>query len=426
MANHQAIVAKVSKTIPIQGADRIHVSVVLGEMCITSKETKEGDIGILFPAELQLSEVFCKENSLYRDATQNKDPAKTGYFDANRRIRAQPFLKTKSTALFMPTSSVAFTGKTEFDLGESFDTINDIKLCEKYYSQATKDALKRANRTKLPKKIETPFFEKHMDTAQFKYSVSQIPKGALLHFHSKKHGTSGITSHTLEKIQLPKWKQLVNKVVPVFSDEKWSILTSSRNVIIRGEREGFHGSDQFRLDITASLEPFMEKGLTLYYEIVGFVNGKPIMSPHDVSAIKNAAYTKKYGKTMIYKYGCAEHEYKIHVYRITTLDSRGVNVEFTQSQLEQWCEERNIPCTLEVSPPVIYDGNQENLIALVEELTERPDLLAEDHTDSSHVSEGIILRIDTGNLKPYFLKQKSFSFKVMEGIAEAVDTEDCA
>lgn len=35
-----------------------------------------------------------------------------------------------------------------------------------------------------------------------------------------------------------------------------------------------------------------------------------------------------------------------------------------------------------------------------------------------------ILGADTGGMQPYFLKSKSFHFRTMEGLCEAVDTED--
>ena len=98
----------------------------------------------------------------------------------------------------------------------------------------------------------------------------------------------------------------------------------------------------------------------------------------------------------------------------------------SQRQLESWCEQRGLPCTLEVAPATIYNGDVEALRALVEELTERPALLTEDYIDPSHVSEGIVLRIDNGGLTPTFMKNKSFAFRAMEGNVEIEDPEDAA
>lgn len=80
---------------------------------------------------------------------------------------------------------------------------------------------------------------------------------------------------------------------------------------------------------------------------------------------------------------------------------------------------------------MVYNGDEMQLRSLVEELTERPDVLTEDYEDAGHISEGIVLRIETGKDVPMFVKSKSYAFRVMEGIASVasvteVDTEDAA
>ena len=108
----KAIVAKVTQVMAIPGADKVHVAVVLGENCIVSKDVGVGYVGLLFPADTQLSEQYCFENNLNRHGTDNKNPEKTGFFDSNRRVRVQPFLKVKSTAYFASVESISYCGKT--------------------------------------------------------------------------------------------------------------------------------------------------------------------------------------------------------------------------------------------------------------------------------------------------------------------------
>ena len=115
--------------------------------------------------------------------------------------------------------------------------------------------------------------------------------------------------------------------------------------------------------------------------------------------------------------------YKRQVYRITYLNHAGKNVDMTQKQMEEWCNQRDILCTVEVHPQVVYDGDVEALRKLVDNLTERPDVLTEDYIDPSQVSEGIIVRVEDGKTTPTFYKSKSYAFRVMEGICEAVDEE---
>lgn len=780
MSNHKAIVAKITSIEEIPGADHIHLAKVLGESVVVSKEWGVGFEGILFPVDVQLSEQFCYENNLFRKKEKNKDNTKSGFFEDNRRVRAQPFLKVRSEGFFTHKDSLKYTGADvdSLKLGDSFSEINGVSVCQKYISEATKVA-KNNSSIKSAKKTYAPLFEKHVDSAQFRHYAESIPAGSLISFHAKVHGcftaktrirmydgtvkpiskvvvgdevlgfdengnfqkskvlatfdngrggdwleittsrashfnssqnitsqdeklvvtanhefylgdgkwvragdlveggfvkkaiksyvpseeqiaaivgmhlgdgymsrsgnmqfchkldhedylgwkiglmsperldkkiykTSGYgskvvfnlvsanryyttlfngvgnnevtdwmveaatpltlaiiymddgslqhnsfqqdraalaccsindkdidkfisiftkfdinpchyvdklgynrlrfnrdeaiklwrliapyvpavmkyklpkefrdvptkdiergyygyfntncliksikkvdadfkrydiqtetsnyvagnilvhnssarMSHTLVNKTLPKWKQWVNKLFPVFPTQEWDYVVGTRNVIIMDDKkEGFHGSEKFRFDVAEAIKPYIEKGMTIYGEIAGFANGKPIMPRHSIEALKDKRYTKKYGKEITYTYGCKEHELRFHVYRITYLNHEGKNIDFTQKQVEKWCSDRGILCTHEVHPQIVYDGDVDKLRELVHNLTERPDLLTEDYIDPSHISEGIILRVDYGDHTPSFYKSKSYAFRVMEGICEVVDTEDAS
>ena len=420
----KAIVAKVTQVMAIPGADKIHVAVVLGENCIVSKDVGVGYVGLLFPADTQLSEQYCFENNLNRQGTDNKNTEKTGFFDSNRRVRVQPFLKVKSTAYFASVESIAYCGENcvaqiyALPMGTVIDKVGENNICCKYISQATRDNINKQNRPKMAKAVLMPYFEKHVDSAQFKHSAAMIPVGALLSFHAKVHGTSHRNSFTKVMLDLSKWKQMVNKIAPVFPTEEWKHVVGTRNIVLTEKAEGFHGSEQFRFDVMESLKPYMSKGMTIYGEIAGYANGKPIMPVHSGKAAKDKKFLKKYC--------CKEHEYRFHIYRITQLTQDGVNVDFSQKQLEQWCDDRGVKSTFEVAPQEIYDGNLEKLLAKVEVLTERESVMSEDVIDPTHPSEGIIIRVDTGKMNPYFLKSKAYFFRTLEGLCEAVDTEDAA
>lgn len=427
----KAIVAKVTQVIEIPGADKIHVAVVLGEQCIVGKDVGVGYVGILFPADTQLSEEYCFENNLFRHGTENRNPEKTGFFESSRRVRAQPFLKIKSQAYFTSIESLSYCGEKYVamiyasEVGTSFDLVGDHRICCKYISQATRDAINKASKDgqKRTKVVSTPFFDKHVDSAQFKHNVSLIPKGALIHFHAKVHGTSHRSGLTLVSVDLPKWKKIVNKVVPIFETQRWDYVVGTRNVVLTPGKEGFHGSEQFRFDVAEMLKPYMLKGMTVYGEIAGYANGKPIMAVHQSAATKDKAFQKKFGKDVVYKYGCAEHEYRFHIYRITMLNHGGQSVDFSEAQLEQWCAERGLLGPVNVREPLIYNGDVEVLAEIVDIWTENSGS-GEDYIDPSHPGEGIILRIDTGKQNPYFLKSKAFCFRCMESLCEAPDVED--
>lgn len=433
MSNYKAMVAKIDRVVEIAGADNIHTAYVLGEQVVVSKSWGEGKLGLFFPADTKLSEGFCSNNNLFRDAEKNINKEKKGFFDDNQRVRCQPFLKVRSEGFFCEISSLSYltSNLAQFKLGQMFDEVSGTSICEKYISPQTRKAMNNIQKKKT-KVVETPMFHKHVDTEQFKYYVDKIEKGDLLHFHAKIHGTSARYSHSKVLKQPKTLFEKVKNLVGLFQKETWSYLVGTRNVVLHEDqydKEGFHGSEQFRFDVLELLKPHLEKGMTIYGELAGFANEKPIMSPHKMTGIKDKKYNKKYGKEVTYSYGCREHEFRFHVYRITYVNEANVELDFTDAQIKAWCESRDILHPLEVHEPMLYDGDKDKLVSLVEELTERPDCLTEDYIDPSHISEGIVIRVDKGKQIPTFYKSKSYAFKVAEGILKEsgdIDLEEAS
>jgi hypothetical protein len=66
------------------------------------------------------------------------------------------------------------------------------------------------------------------------------------------------------------------------SSSRYKILTGSRRVIkdFKESKQGFYNKDDFRFESSEKVAPFLQKGETLFYEIVGYVHGdSPIMPP---------------------------------------------------------------------------------------------------------------------------------------------------
>lgn len=433
--SHKCFVAKIEKTIPIEGADSIQIGIVLGEQVVISKAWEEGKVGLFFPPELQLSEEFCRVNNLHRDSSLNADPDSKGFFDKNRKVRCQPFMKVKSEGFFCEMSAISsFVKDTRLDLftlGTQFDEIEGQMICQKFISEKTKNAIQNKSLTKKTK-ADVPHFKMHVDSSQFKYEAGTIPKGSLLRFDAKVHGTSARYAFTKVEQTLTWWQKAINKVHNVFPQYDWDYVVGTRRVTMfekdRKTKEGFHGSEEYRFEVLDLLKPHLVKGMCIFGEIAGHANTKPIMGVHSTDTLKNKEFKKKYGKEMLYKYGCSTTDYRFHVYRITMTGDDGIEIDYSPQQVDQWCSDRGLIGPLEVHPPMIYDGDVDNLKALVEQLTERPECLTEDYIDPSHINEGVIVRVDNGRLVPKFYKSKSYAFRVLEGIANetTVDLEDAS
>ena len=429
---HKAIIAKIQAVRDIPGADKIHIAYVLGEEVIVSKEWGVDYVGAFFPVDLQLSEQFCHHNNLFRDKTLNKDKEKAGFFEKSRRVRAQPFLKVRSTGFFASLDSLSWAGLAAefYAVGTEFDELNGHKICEKYVSEATKVA--RGNKaTKAAKKEYAPDFQKHVDTEQFKYYVDRIKPGSVVYIQAKVHGTSARMGYLPVLRDLPKWKQWWNE--HIYRDtfkptSEYDYVVGTRNVVLKPQdknKEGFHGSEGYRFEVLETVKPFLKKGMTIYGEIAGYANGSPIMARHNAEATKDKEFIKKYGKTITYSYGCKEHEYRFHIYRITSMTTDGEHIDWSQAQIDAFCEKTGIKGVVNLHGPLVVQDT-EQLADIVTRCTEREYNLTEDYIDPSHPSEGVIVRVEEGSHTPKFYKNKSYFFKVMEGMLEAEDTEDAA
>ncbi len=434
MSTHVARIVKIDSVAPIIGADRIQTAYILGLQVIVSKDVQVGDLGILFDGELALSQTYLYNNNLYREKINNLDKEKAGFFDNNGKVRVQKFLKVKSEGLFMPITSVAYTGcdLSALTLGCSFDELNSVKICEKYISEKTR-RLMGSQGQKKTKNFQVPLFKEHCDSEQLSYYFHLIPAGSVITVEHKWHGTSGRTTNTKvvrnEKIKEESSRYIrsigknINSIRYVDSQkESFEFLAGSRRVVLfpdeNKNKMGYHGSEQYRFDILDMFKPYLTQGMTIFFEIVGYVNGGSIMGKHEMSKLKDETYTQKYGKTITYKYGCLPDQYKVKVYRIQLTTNDGNSVDFTSQQVQDWCEKRGFLVSTPLIPRFIYDGNKEKLMELVQNLAERPDKLCEDYVDPSHINEGVVVRVDFGGQTPMFLKYKSFVFKVLEGIAK--------
>ena len=453
MSEHVGYIVKINELKEHPNADRLQIAVIFGFPTIVSLDVKLGDIGIYFPIDLQLSEEYCKQNDLVRRKDENGNQA-GGYLDPNKRnIRAMRFRGTPSEGLFLPLETLAYTGKTQFEVGEKIDNINGHEICRKYIPRNSvhEPTRKLGNKIRKKKAPIAPLFLEHADTEQLAYNLEAFRGGDIVEITLKMHGTSGRTGY-LPRLQKYK-KTFLDRILrregtPIYD---WGYVTGTRRVVLNDFSGGFYGDNSFREPHAKFFEGKLNKGETVYYEIVGFMTtGEPIMSTVSNNKISDKAFVKQYGPTTTFSYGCASKPFHdsvknkdipqsdIYVYRMTMTNEDGDVVEYSPDYMRYRCEQigvKYVPVLWRgIIPPANFDGlvQSDDFIAdengqftewifktpgeyikdIAEQYYDGPDPIGE-----THVREGVVLRIVN---RPKFsaYKHKNFNFKVLEGIAK--------
>lgn len=427
---YKAIICRI-QTMPHPNADKIQLGMAHGFQVIVGLDTQDGELGVFFPPDGQLSEKFAEANDLV--ARVDADGKKAGgYFGKSRRVRAQNFRGERSEGFWIPLKSLAFTGASISTLqeGDQFDTLNEVPICNKYYTPATLKAM--SGRSKQPRKCVC--FPEHVETKQLKYEADKIPLGSLLYVTEKLHGTSGRTGHVLDRrrVQRPIRKRIFGLLKGQgwqVHDEvtEWAYLTGTRRTILEKRMgDGFYGNEEFRAIAASAFQGKLHKGEVVYYEIVGYTTtGQPIMSPQSTDAIKDGEFTKKYGKSMVYKYGCPVGICDVYVYRIAMVNEDGHSIDLSWPQVVRRCKELGVKVVPDLSKDERqFPHHRASPILLALAVGTAPSIL-----DPSHIAEGCVLRIENEE-GVSFLKAKSHTFGMLEGYLkdkeEYVDTEEAA
>jgi hypothetical protein len=429
--SYQAIVSKISVR-PHPNADRLQLGICHGNQVIVGLDTVDGELGIYFGPDGQLSHDFCVSNKLYTQSAVLKlgldDPLTYGFFSDKRRVRAQKFRGEKSDGYWTPLTSLSWTG---YDMsllkeGDTFTELNSYEVCQKYYTPATLRAM-AGQKAGKPKARREVLFPEHVDTGQFR-NMRSIPEHAVIYISEKLHGTSGRFGHVLETTDYPWWKRATARIFGFTPERReWKHLSGSRRVVLRDKTgPGFYGTTDFRDNVVAGLA--LRKGEALYFEIVGdVVIGSPIMAVHTVKD-ELKELKKQYGPTMAYRYGCVPGEHKMFVYRITQLNEDGHEIDLPWTLVQKRCAELGL-ATVPVLSRGIYESVPDVDVfatwkAAIEEATDGPSTL-----DARHIREGVVVRIESSE-GIAFLKNKSFSFGVLEGYIkdseEYIDLEEAS
>lgn len=463
MSEHCGYVVQITELHPHSNADRLQIATIFGASVIVDLNVKVGDLGIYFPIDLQLSEEYCRENNLVRKKDENGNNV-GGYLDPDKRnIRAMKLRGEQSEGLFMPLESLKYTGETKFEVGNKIEIVNGHEICRKYIPKGNKTAAgpREGNHTRKRSVPIAPLFAEHVDTEQLVYHLDDIRPGDQIEITLKMHGTSGRTGY-LPKFQGYKrtfWDKLFRREgTPIYN---WGYVTGTRRVVLNDfEDGGYYGSNAFRAPHAKFFEGKLNKGETVYYEIVGFTtDGAPIMPSVANSKISDKEFTKQYGKETVFSYGCAPKttpamingetgevvretipQSACYVYRMTMTNEDGDVVEYTPDFMRYRCEQMGAKCVPLLAKAYVRNENFiEVLYATNPSYSELPHIccdnpglaiqhLAEVYYDGPdpigkiHVREGVVVRIVN---RPKFCayKHKNFSFKVLEGIAKDLAAE---
>lgn len=483
---HCGYIVKVEKLRPHGNADRLQIATFFGNDTCVGLDIVLGEIGIYFPTDLQLSVEYCDKNNLVRKKDENGNNI-GGYMDPDKRnVTAVRLRGERSDGLYMPLSSLAFTGVNMDDLniGDTIDIVNGVEICRKYIPRGNKrrsGGQSEGNRTRKKKVSVAPLFAEHADTEQLAYNLAAFKPGDQIEVTLKMHGTSqrtgylpvfkGYNTHgfklydyVINAVENGKkvgkfiqkiYERVIKVCTPIYD---WGYVTGTRRTVLENYKGGYYGDNEFREVHSKVFEGKLHKGETVYYEVVGFTNtGTPIMGSSSNAKLNDKEFIKQYGDTTVFSYGCEPTGKKtmygmdeegafsieqdvpqsaMYVYRMTITNEDGDVVEYTPDFMRYRCEQMGVKCV-----PVFYKGYIPEYTILHDDVGSPQETdagayvmkIAEDFCDGpdpvgkTHIREGVVVRIVN---RPKFAayKHKNFSFKCLEGIvkscAETPDIEE--
>ena len=454
-------------------ADRLQIGECFGNSVIVSLDYIEGQLGVYFPVDGQLSEEFCKVNDLVRRKDENGNTC-GGYLDPEKRnIKALKLRGEKSDGLFLPLTCLAdFCKISDLREGDAISVLNGKEICKKYIPKRNHASSTYHGGSKRAKANFAPTFYEHIDTAQLAYNLGEFKTGDIVELTLKMHGTSGRTGylplHRRKKQTL--WDKIRRR--PGKEYVEYGYVTGTRHVVLDDRHDGgFYSDNQFRQEMAKKFEGKLHKGEVVYYEIVGFVNeDTPIMASVKNSKIKDKEFTKQYGEETVFSYGCDPlggwgtvsaapdvpgvcysssmdmypPKCEVYVYRMTQVNEDGDVVEMSPDQMRLRCEQMGVKYVPVFERFIIPEYTEKHSVAFaayggedwvyteripvnpgeyvlrkVEEYFDGPDPIGK-----THIREGVVARIvNRPNIAVY--KHKNFNFKVLEGIIkdEAIEPD---
>lgn len=348
---------------------KLKIAVVDGYKVIVGIDSKPG-FYVYFPALSQINPEFLSYANLFRDNTLNKDENKKGFFEKNGKVTAIKLRGQLSEGFLIEAEVLnnwlvdSVNKDIEINKEVEFDSVEhdgkEIWINKKYVKKVEQNSQKSSNKQgKEPKgvdKILPGQFRFHYDTVLIKKCPNVIHYNDLISITEKIHGTSAISAFVLCNYKRSWQEKLVYTLVSWWPGIKfvgnrktfpdYDYIYASRSVIknrYRGseKEDGYYEGDALMRKMCHEyVAKHLDKGMTAYYEIVGF--------------LPTGAAIQKLGKA--YDYGCVppsegeeytiEKHCKVRIYRLTLTNKDGVVHEFSAREVQQWCQAHElIPVT---------------------------------------------------------------------------------
>ena len=351
--NYLAKVVDINNFLPHPNAERMKIAQVGGyKVCVGIDEP----IGryVYFPVNSEINPNLLSYCNLYRHTEKNTNTEKAGFFNDNGRVTAIKLRGFPSEGFLLPFEQLEnfiadtlnlklsdIENNTDFDI--AVEGNKEFWICKKYIvvhqtAQGQPNSNKRQKKVARFNKVIDTQFHYHYDTVRVQNDKWAIVPDDIISVTEKVHGTSGISAYVLCKEK----PSLINKIKGWFGNTniKYDYLYSSRSVI-KNATETTNPGGYYSCDIWAEadkiIRPHLQKGMTIYYEIVGFLpTGKYIQKNYDYGCIPPEA-----GEPFTH-----EKHFKVRVYRITMINVDGYIHEFSAKEVQEWCKANDlIPVT---------------------------------------------------------------------------------
>ena len=407
--NYSATVIRVPAVRKAENSDRLYIIDVMGITAIVDDSwiAREGELALLFPAEVQLEPGFMKANNLYRDKELNDDQTQAGYIDTNRRVRALKLRGNISNGLVMPISSIWFASTAELSEGDVFDTIDGYAICRKYVVPVKATSAQNRADSKIKKafkRVTDVFLPAHFETGQWLREEHNVGSHEELIITQKLHGTSVRLANTVVARELSWFEKVAQKLGVKVADHEYDLVAGSKKVIKdpnNPNQNHFYLSDVW----TEALKVYgnkLPKNVVVYGELVGYVpnTGAPIQKGHT--------------------YECAPGTFELYIYRVAIITEDAELYDLSWDAVRDFCSRhgmKHVP-ELDRMPKAVFDVmdfNEKNFLEIQQDskqmfdyltpYTDEPVRLSEGGTGAD---EGIAIRVERG-LTPEIYKYKNKS-----------------